>query len=79
MACKKPIIATNIESLKGFGKSIYMIPDNNPKNIVNAVNKVFSNKKLLKKLEDNAYKKSKELTWTKKSKKVSSVIKKVVK
>lgn len=59
MACKIPIITTNLPELKEIvtpGKDVLMINPNNPESLAKNINYILSNKKLQKKLIEHAYK-----------------------
>lgn len=63
MACKTPIVTTSLPELKEIvepNKDVLMAQPGNPKSIAENVLKLLNNRKLQKRLTENAYKKIKE-------------------
>ena len=66
MAASKPIITTNVGGIKDIIKNNYngiLIKEKNPKEIVNAINKLIKNKNLARKIAINARKDVLDYDW----------------
>lgn len=78
MAASKPIITTNVGGIKDIIKNNYngvLIKEKNPKEIVNAINKLTRNKNLGRKIALNARKNVLDYDWKSIGKKYYDVIK----
>lgn len=69
MACKKPVIGTNIGGIPNVidnGENGLLVPPKNPKALAEAIIKILRNPKLAQKMGENGYEKVKEnFTWEK--------------
>jgi len=63
ITCKTPVVTTNLPELREIvnpEKDVLMAKPNNTKSLIKKINNLINNKKLQKKLSENAYKKSKD-------------------
>jgi len=75
MASKRPIIASNLPSIKNIvneDEVLFFEPDNE-KDLASKIEFLISNKNLQEKLAKNAYKKVKNYTWNKRAKKIVDI------
>jgi len=82
MACKKPVIGSNIGGIPYViddGKNGLLVPPKDSQALAEAIIKILSNPKLAKQMGENGYKKVKEyFTWDISTKKMSNLIKGVL-
>jgi glycosyltransferase involved in cell wall biosynthesis len=83
MACKKPVIGSNIGGMPYVideGINGLLVPPRNTEALTNAIVKILKNPKLAKQMGENGYKKVKEnFTWEIQNKKMNEIFKEVLK
>ncbi len=81
MSVKKPIVATNIESIKSYlnENNSVLVELDKPLKLAKGIERVLKNKELAKKISENVYKDSKKYSFLKRSRKIKEVIDKLSK
>ncbi len=82
MACKKPVIGSNIGGIPyaiSDNKDGLLVPPKDSQALADAITKILNNPKLAKQMGENGYKKVKEnFTWEIQAKKMNEIIKRVL-
>ncbi|MBS3072933.1 trypsin-like peptidase domain-containing protein, partial [Candidatus Pacearchaeota archaeon] len=82
MACKKPVIGSNIGGIPYVidnGVNGLLVPPKNSQALTDAITKILSNPKLAKQMGENGYKKVKDgFTWDELSNKMDKIIQEVL-
>lgn len=66
MACKAPLICTDIGGVKDFAlheETALIVPSKNPQKMAEAINRLINNHSLRNKLKENAYKRIQNFSW----------------
>lgn len=76
MAAKKPIVASNLDSLKEIltTKEAVFFEPNNPNDLIRKINQLAKNKPKMKRIADNAYKKVQQYTWDNRARQMMEMI-----
>jgi len=77
MACKVPVICTDIGGVKDFafdGETALLVPPNNPEAIANSIIKIIKNRELKEKLINNAFQKIQQFDWNKNTQKFEKIM-----
>lgn len=81
MACKKPVIGSNVGGIPYVidnEQNGLLVPPKDPKALAEAVNKILNNSELAKKMGENGYKKVKEnFLWDKQIEKTKKIIEEI--
>ena len=77
MACKVPVVCTNIGGVKDFAfheKTALLVPVNDPKTMASAILRLIRDERLRETLRENAYQHIKQFDWDKSAKRFEDII-----